>query len=123
MEETGDVRFGRSAFGGFNRKDVMEYIDKLQRSAAAKSGDPDALQQLEQERDALEAENRRLREELLQLRAQLNVGQTANAPIEEAQRDEERDASSSAMPETASAPATKGLSMKDVDEMVQKYFG
>ena len=63
MGETGDVLFGRSAFGGFNRRDVMDYIDKLQRDAAAKSGDPDLRAQIERELDALE---RRMTAEIYQ---------------------------------------------------------
>ena len=115
MEGTGDVRFGRSAFGGFNRRDVMDYIDKLQRSAAAKGGDPQALSQVSCERDALEQENRRLREEIALLRAQLS----AQCPAAEAQSDE----SFTAAEETVSDADAKSLSLRDVDEMVQKYFG
>ena len=125
MEETGDVRFGRSAFGGFNRRDVMDYIDKLQRTAAAKDGDPDALARLRCECDALERENCRLREEIVQLRADLKVGQTVNEPSDEKPHDAEADAdeSFSATSETVCEPKPKGLSVKDVDEMVKKYFG
>ena len=131
MEETGDVRFGRSAFGGFNRRDVMDYIDRLQRAAAAKDGDPAALAQLARERDALERENRRLREEILQLRAHLKVEQTTNELLDEklhgtdaeAQAHADADESFSATSETVCEPESKRLSMAVVDEMVQKYFG
>ena len=122
MEETGDVRFGRSAFGGFNRRDVMDYIDKLQRTAV-KGGDPDALERIVCERDALERENRLLREEILQLRAQLKVEQTTNELLDEKLHGTDEAASFSASDETVSDPDRKGLSMRDVDEMVQKYFG
>ena len=124
MEDTGDVRFGRSAFGGFNRRDVMDYIDKLQR-AAAKGGDADsdALSRIERERDALERENRRLREENMQLRAHLKVEQTANELLDEKLHGADAEESFRATGETVSAPDEKGLSMRDVDEMVQKYFG
>lgn len=118
MEGTGDVRFGRSAFGGFNRRDVMDYIDKLQRSAAAKGGDPQALSQVSCERDALEQENRRLREEIALLRAQLSAQRPA-AEAPDAQSDE----SFTAAEETVSDADAKSLSLRDVDEMVQKYFG
>ena len=121
-EETGDVRFGRAAFGGFNRRDVMDYIDRLQR-ASAKGGDPDALERLSRECDALERENRRLREEILQLRAHLKVEQTTNELLDEKLHGTDADASFSATSETVSEPGSKGLSMRDVDEMVQKYFG
>lgn len=118
MEGTGDVRFGRSAFGGFNRRDVMDYIDKLQRSAAAKGGDSQALSQVSCERDALEQENRRLREEIALLRAQLS----AQCPAAEAP-DAQSDESFTAAEETVSDADAKSLSLRDVDEMVQKYFG
>ncbi len=144
MGETGDVLFGRSVFGGFNRRDVMDYIDRLQR-AAVKGDDPLALSLLRRERDALERENLRLREEILQLRAQLKVEQTANEVLDEklhaadtvetadaaeaADAVEAADAAESvqtpvfAAAEKASDPEPKGLSEKDVDEMVKKYFG
>ena len=121
-EETGDVRFGRAAFGGFNRRDVMNYIDKLQRFAA-RSGDPDAAAQIAQERDALERENRRLREENAQLRAQLNAEQTQRRQSDETACGADEDASFCATAEPASDADAKSLSMRDVDEMVQKYFG
>ncbi len=123
MEGTGDVRFGRSAFGGFNRKDVMDYIDKLQRSAAAKSGDPEALEQILRERDALEQENRRLREEIALLRAQPSAPQTAAATPDEKPHGTDADESFTAAEEPVSDADAKSLSMRDVDEMVQKYFG
>ena len=116
-EETGDVRFGRSAFGGFNRRDVIEYIDRLQRSAAARDGSQ-ALEQLGRERDELERENRRLREENAQLRAQLQVGKTADEPREAVSEE-----AFSATVEPASDGDPRSLSLRDVDEMVQKYFG
>lgn len=122
MEGTGDVRFGRSAFGGFNRRDVMDYIDKLQRSAAAKGGDLQALSQVSCERDALEQENRRLREEIVLLRAQLSaLRSTAEAGGEAS--DAQSDESFTAAEETVSDADAKSLSLRDVDEMVQKYFG
>ncbi len=121
--QTGDVRFGRSAFGGFNRRDVMDYIDKLQRSAAEKGGDPDAAAQLGRERDELERENRRLREEITQLRAQLKVEQTVNELSAEKKFAADADESFSAVAEPVSDGDAKTLSMRDVDEMVQKYFG
>ena len=122
MEGTGDVRFGRSAFGGFNRRDVMDYIDKLQRSAAAKGGDPQALSQVSCERDALEQENRRLREEIALLRAQLSALRSAAEAGGEAS-DAQSDESFTAAEETVSDADAKSLSLRDVDEMVQKYFG
>ena len=124
MGETGDVLFGRSAFGGFNRRDVMDYIDKLQRDAAAKSGDPDLRAQIERGLDALERENRSLRAENERLRAQLHAQQTADAKQTDAPRSAAlADDVFSATAETVRESETKGLSMGDVDEMVQKYFG
>ncbi len=136
MEETGDVRFGRSAFGGFNRKDVMDYIDKLQRAAAAKGAEPQAAGEGVRECGALEEENRRLRgeiehlrEEIMQLRAQLKVEQTANELLGEKLHGAEPDAAAeadeafSATAEPVTDGDAKTRSMRDVDEMVQKYFG
>lgn len=126
-EETGDVLFGRSAFGGFNRKDVMDYIDKLQRAAAEKSGDPDLRAQIARELDAMERENRCLRTENERLRAQLHAQSAdtqTHAPQESAPEESApEDESFSATAETVHEPEAKGLSMRDVDEMVQKYFG
>ena len=130
--ETGDVLFGRSVFGGFKRKDVMDYIDKLQRVAAENSGDPDALAQIRCERDALAGENDRLREEIMQLRALLRVEQTANELLDEKLHTEESSAADAGLPapgddadplSVRNTDDSKHLSMRDVDEMVQKYFG
>ena len=111
-EETGDVRFGRSAFGGFNRRDVMEYIDKMQR---------DALAQLMRERDALEQENGRLREENARLRAQVEADGSPQQP-HGGQSDAAADEAFSATAETVS-DAGRQAPMRDADRMTQKYFG
>ena len=122
-EQTGDVRFGRSAFGGFNRRDVIDYIDKLQRSAAEKDGDAQALAQIMRERDELEQENHRLREQITQLRAHLRVEQTANELLDEKLHKKVPDESFLATAEPVSDTGDTSLSLRDVDEMVQKYFG
>ncbi|MBQ7542359.1 MAG: hypothetical protein IJT44_08745 [Clostridia bacterium] len=127
--QTQDVLFGRSVFGGFNRRDVIEYIDKLQQTAArsasdsAKAGEPTCqLESACAERDALREEVRALREEITQLRAQLKVEQAASA-LREASRRNTPEEGFSAEAESVRADDPKELSMRDVDEMVKKYFG
>lgn len=83
-ESKSDILFGKSVFGGFDRKDVMQYIDTLQRQSQAKLREQleDAENRIAQLTAALETaqtENARLREEALQLQAQLKAEQTENA--------------------------------------------
>lgn len=80
VENKNDVLFGTSVFGGFNRKDVIEYIDKLQRSAMDKDDETDSesarnlrtaqvrVQTLSDEVAVLQAENKSLRDEVKMLR-------------------------------------------------------
>ena len=111
-------------FGGFNRKDVIDYIDTLQRKAAQEaSGALQAqIESLRTERDALLLETQSLREQITQLRAQLRVEQTANALLDEQRRGDPEEAFS-AEAETVPSDDPKALSIRDVDEMVKKYFG
>ena len=122
--QTGDYIFARSMFGGFNRKDVIDYIDTLQRKAAQEaSGALQAqIESLRTERDALLLETQSLREQITQLRAQLRVEQTANALLDEQRRGDPEEAFS-AEAETVPSDDPKALSIRDVDEMVKKYFG
>ena len=131
-QETGDVLFAKSVFGGFNRKDVINYIDTLQRelskekpesALSAQCADLQAhAQALESERDALQKKVHALEEEITHLRALLKVEQTQNELLDEKLRGTPEE-SFSAVAETVTQDEEKGLSMRDVDEMVQKYFG
>lgn len=122
--QTEDVLFGRSVFGGFNRRDVIDYIDKLQQSAAqsADTGSSAQIDELTRRLAAACAERDALREQVTQLRAQLKVEQTASALREETRHGTpEEEFSAEAEPVRTDDP--KELSMRDVDDMVKKYFG
>ncbi|MBQ7545371.1 MAG: hypothetical protein IJT41_00195 [Clostridia bacterium] len=122
--QTDDVIFARSMFGGFNRKDVIDYIETLQQKIAQGADDElrGQIDALRAERDALAAEAKSLREQITQLRAQLRVEQTANALLDEQRRGEPEE-SFSAEAESVASDDPKELSMRDVDDMVKKYFG
>lgn len=71
-----DVLFGTSVFGGFNRQDVINYIDALQRSgmnadAAEQSETVSKLRTAEFRIESLAAENEVLKKEIETLREQL----------------------------------------------------
>lgn len=122
--QTDDVIFARSMFGGFNRKDVIDYIEALQQQIAQGADDElrGQIEALRTERDALLAQTQALREQITQLRAQLRVEQTANALLDEQRRGEPEE-SFSAEAESVKSDDPKELSMRDVDDMVKKYFG
>lgn len=124
--QTGDVLFARSLFGGFNRRDVIDYIDALQRKAADEASDDELRAQLEAvraERDALLLETQSLRGQIAQLQARVRAEQAANAAALGERRRGESEEAFSAEAETVTANDPKELSMRDVDDLVKKYFG
>lgn len=107
-ESKSDILFGKSVFGGFDRKDVMEYIDTLQRRSQAKlraelESAENRIAQLTAALETANAENACLQEEVLQLQAELKVTQTENALFRE----------------NGSSPKSIG----DVDAMVHRNLG
>ena len=133
MEENkNDVLFGTAAFGGFNRKNVMNYIDELQtkladakaqiRSLTAK---PEQLagtqsdkkeiseppsEECSEAKDAF-TEAAELLEQITQLKAQLRVERAENELLRAKMQGQNLE---------ESAPRKGSLSLDDVDTMVQK---
>ncbi len=96
MDDIGkDVLFGKRMFGGFSRRDVMRYIDTLQKqNLRTVQGGEDALRQARAQVQALTAQLRDAQARIDSLETQLRE-QEAQRPAEE-----------SAQQPSAQAPST-----------------
>ena len=66
-----EVILKKSLFGGFDRKEVIDYINSLQKKARANENSADELEALRKKNEALESELEKSRAEIGELGAQL----------------------------------------------------
>lgn len=77
-----EVILKKSLFGGFDRKEVIDYINSLQKKARANENSADELEALRKKNEALESELEKSRAEIGELGAQLEEARRRSAELD-----------------------------------------